>query len=99
MVSSSFVDRWYTAWMLRVVCVLCLFLAGCGPSLYVGYERPGYVVRGKGYLRGKGPLEIVFCHAVGDRARASQLEYRVKQLSRSRNCEPPAGSSTTSWLG
>jgi putative endonuclease len=40
--------------------------------------------RGARYLRGKGPLEIVFCHAVGDRARASQLEYRVKQLSRSR---------------
>ena len=40
--------------------------------------------RGARYLRGKAPLEIVFCRAVGDRARASQLEYRVKRLSRSR---------------
>ena len=38
--------------------------------------------RGAKYLRGKGPLEIVFSKTVGDRARASQIEYRVKQLSR-----------------
>ena len=38
--------------------------------------------RGAKYLRGKGPLEIVFSETVGDRATASQLEYRVKRLSR-----------------
>jgi putative endonuclease len=38
--------------------------------------------RGAKYLRGKGPLVVVFSEAVGDRALASQLEYRVKQLSR-----------------
>lgn len=41
-------------------------------------------LRGAKYLRGKGPLELVFCRAVGDRARASQLEYRVKRLSKAR---------------
>ncbi|PIJ51094.1 hypothetical protein BL250_01570 [Erwinia sp. OLTSP20] len=40
--------------------------------------------RGKGAksLRGKGPLELLFDTAAGDRASASRLEYRVKQLTR-----------------
>ena len=38
--------------------------------------------RGAKFLRGKGPLELVFEEAAGDRAEASRLEYRVKQLSR-----------------
>lgn len=39
--------------------------------------------RGAKYLRGKGPLRLEFARAVGDRASASRLEYRVKRLSRS----------------
>lgn len=38
--------------------------------------------RGAKYLRGKGPLQLEFSEAVGDRATASTLEYRVKRLSR-----------------
>lgn len=38
--------------------------------------------RGAKFLRGKGPLEIVFAEAVGDRATALRLEYRVKRLTR-----------------
>ena len=38
--------------------------------------------RGAKYLRGKGPYSLVFAEEVGDRSRASQLEYRVKQLTR-----------------
>ena len=33
-------------------------------------------------LRGKGPLTLVFHGEAGDRASASRLEYRVKQLTR-----------------
>lgn len=40
--------------------------------------------RGAKYLRGKGPLRLVFSEEVGDRAAASTLEYRVKKLSRAR---------------
>ena len=40
--------------------------------------------RGARYLRGKGPLEIVFSELAGDRAEASRLEHRVKRLSRTR---------------
>lgn len=38
--------------------------------------------RGAKYLRGRGPLEIVFEVAVGDRALASRAEFRVKRLDR-----------------
>jgi len=40
--------------------------------------------RGAKYLRGKGPLQLEFAECVGDRAIASALEHRVKQLSRVR---------------
>ncbi len=43
--------------------------------------------RGAKYLRGKGPLQIVFSEVAGNRATASQLEYRVKKLSRSRKLD------------
>ena len=43
--------------------------------------------RGAKYLRGKGPLEVVLEKQVGDRAAASRLEYRVKQLPRTRKLE------------
>ncbi|MBT8092377.1 MAG: GIY-YIG nuclease family protein [Gammaproteobacteria bacterium] len=38
--------------------------------------------RGAKYLRGKQPVQLEFSCQVGDRASASRLEYRVKQLSR-----------------
>ena len=38
--------------------------------------------RGAKYLKGRGPLTLVYAEAVGDRSTASRLEYRVKQLSR-----------------
>jgi putative endonuclease len=38
--------------------------------------------RGARRLRGRGPLELVFSQAVGDRGRALQIEYRVKRLTR-----------------
>lgn len=47
--------------------------------------------RGARFLRGKGPLEIVFAEVVGDRALASRLEHRVKQLNRSRKLGLIAG--------
>lgn len=39
--------------------------------------------RGAKYLKGRGPLQLVYAEAVGDRSRASQLEYRIKKLDRS----------------
>jgi putative endonuclease len=32
------------------------------------------------FLRGKGPLSLVYSAKIGDRSQASRLEYRIKQL-------------------
>ena len=39
--------------------------------------------RGAKYLRGRGPLRLVYSEKVGDRSTASRLEYHVKRLDRS----------------
>ena len=54
--------------------------------------------RGAKFLRGKGPLQVVFSEVVGDRASASQLEYRVKRLSRARKLALIEGRSALSEL-
>jgi len=38
--------------------------------------------RGARYLKGRTPLQLVFALPVGDRSRASRVEYRLKQLSK-----------------
>ena len=38
--------------------------------------------RGAKYLRGRGPLTVVFSKTVGNRSIASRLEFHVKQLDR-----------------
>lgn len=38
--------------------------------------------RGAKYLKGRGPLQLLYSEVAGDRAKASRLEYRVKQLDR-----------------
>jgi putative endonuclease len=50
--------------------------------------------RGAKYLRGKGPLHLVFSAALGDRGTAQQVEYRVKRLERDRKEALIAGQCT-----
>ena len=38
--------------------------------------------KGAKYLRGKGPLKLVFQREIGDRSLASRLESRIKRLPR-----------------
>ena len=38
--------------------------------------------RGAKYLKGRGPLTLVFSAAVGDRSMASRVEYRIKRPHR-----------------
>ncbi|PSW05484.1 GIY-YIG nuclease family protein [Photobacterium lipolyticum] len=40
--------------------------------------------KGAKYLKGKGPLTLVWFEAVGDKRKAMQLEYRIKRLSKAR---------------
>ena len=39
--------------------------------------------KGSKYLKGKGPLELVWQYPADDRGHASKLEYRIKQLDKS----------------
>ena len=39
-------------------------------------------LKGAKYLRGKGPLQLVFQRKVGDRSLATRVEHRIKQLPR-----------------
>lgn len=38
--------------------------------------------RGAKYLKGRGPLTLVYSELVGDRSTAARIEYRIKQLNR-----------------
>ena len=38
--------------------------------------------RGAKYLKGRGPLCLVYSAAIGDRSTASRVEYRIKRLHR-----------------
>lgn len=59
-------------------------------SLYTGIatdvarrvEQHSNGTRGAKYLRGRGPLQLVFERSVGDRGMASRVEYRIKSLSK-----------------
>ena len=44
--------------------------------------------RGAKYLRGRGPLELIYQRAVGDRSVATKIEYSVKRLSRTEKEDP-----------
>ncbi|MFM2429090.1 MAG: hypothetical protein RLZZ511_303 [Cyanobacteriota bacterium] len=69
-----------------------LYLIRCTDnSLYTGittdYDRrfAEHQAQGKRsakYLRGRGPLELVFVTPVGDKSNASRIEYAIKQYSK-----------------
>lgn len=73
-----------TMWSVYVVC--------CGDSsLYTGIatdvsrrfaEHQAQGPKTARYLRGRGPLELVYQCQAGDRSAALKLEYQIKQLSR-----------------
>lgn len=44
-------------------------------------------VKGAKYLRGKGPLEVVYQQEIGDRSLASRIESRVKRLSKAEKAD------------
>ncbi len=71
--------------------VWSIYLLRCGDgSFYTGIatdvsRRIGEHEQGKRgakYLRGRGPLELVYQRSVGDRSVALRIEYRLKQLPR-----------------
>lgn len=78
--------------MTTVVWRLYVVRAGDG-TLYTGIatdverrlaEHEAGTARAARYLRGRGPLVLELDVPIGDRARAQQVEHRVKRLSRPR---------------
>jgi predicted GIY-YIG superfamily endonuclease len=55
--------------------------------------------RGAKYLRGRGPLRLVFVRAIGERGRALRIESRIKKLPKARKealIRPVAQAATRS---
>ena len=50
--------------------------------------------RGARFLRGKGPLQLVFTRSIGPRALAMKIEARVKKFPRARKEALIAGSQS-----
>lgn len=69
-----------------------IYIIRCGDgSLYTGVtteldrrlrEHQGTGTAGAKYLRGRGPLQLVYSLAAADRAEAQRIERRVKKLPR-----------------
>ena len=72
------------AWFVYIVqCANGSFYTGITTDLERRFsEHEAGAPKGAKALRGKGPLKLVFSYSVNDRSEASQIEYRVKQLSR-----------------
>lgn len=50
--------------------------------------------RGAKYLRGRGPLHLVFEQSLGDRGAATRAEHQVKRLDRSQKEALVAGTAS-----
>jgi putative endonuclease len=48
-------------------------------------EHSGDNKKGARYLKGKGPLELMWQECVGSKSDALSLEYRIKKLNRRQN--------------
>lgn len=81
-------------------------------SLYTGIttdverrvaEHAGQGGKGAKYLRGRGPLELVFHVEIGSRARALKVESRIKRLTKTRKeqivARPPGAEGLLTMLG
>ena len=46
-------------------------------------EHQSDELKGAKYLRGRGPLELVYCCPIGEKSLALQIEYIIKRLPKS----------------
>lgn len=71
----------YSVYILR--CIDDSYYTGIATDVARRIAEHENGARGAKYLKGRGPLTLVFSERVGSRSRASQFEYRIKKLSRS----------------
>jgi putative endonuclease len=82
-------DRPFSLYILR--CADGTLYTGIAADVARRIAEHSHGPRGARFLRGKGPLELVFEEAAGSRAEASRLEHRVKRLSRAAKLELISG--------
>ena len=84
-----------------------LYILRCGDgSLYTGIaidvakrlQEHELGKRGAKYLRGRGPLSLVFAQRLGDRSAATRAEYRIKRLNRADKEALVAGDTSLASL-
>lgn len=73
-------DNTFTVYILR--CNDSTYYTGIAADVGRRIAEHESSTRGSKYLKGRGPLTLVFSEAVADRATASRFEYRIKQLDR-----------------
>lgn len=73
-------DTEYSVYIVR--CADDTYYTGIAADVARRLEEHETSPRGAKYLKGRGPLQLVFSEFVGDRSTASRLEYRIKQMQR-----------------
>jgi putative endonuclease len=89
--------------------VWVIYMIRCGDnSLYTGIttdadrrftEHQGQGPKSAKYLRGKGPLELVFTAPAGTKSEATRLERRLKKCSKATKEKLVAQQTTLAALG
>jgi len=86
----------YSVYILR--CADDTYYTGISADVARRIEEHQTSPRGAKYLKGRGPLSLVFSAVVGDRSAASRVEYRIKKLHRSEKEALINGSSVLQEL-
>jgi len=76
--------RWHVYMVRCADGTLYTGIATCVPRRFAQHERGG---PGAKYLRGRGPLRLVFDRPVASRSLALKVEHRIKKLARARKEE------------
>ncbi len=71
----------YSVYIVR--CADNTYYTGIAADVTRRIIEHGSSPRGAKYLKGRGPLQLVYTAVVGNRSSALQIEYRIKQLKRS----------------
>ena len=86
----------YSVYMLR--CADGSLYTGIATDVSRRLQEHQSSPRGAKYLRGRGPLTLVFQQALGDRGDASKVEYLLKNLAKVDKEELVAGRKSLAEL-
>ena len=90
-------DSEYSVYIVR--CADDTYYTGIAADVARRIIEHGSSPRGAKYLKGRGPLQLVYAETVGNRSSALQIEYRIKQMKRSDKEALIDGRMTLQGLG